>query len=141
VSAVDLAVARSKINEGFRARKYIDPRGFESIGYGFNIDAGITQRAAAALLAAQAQEIGDSLSAFAWYPADETRRSVFIELAFNLGINGLLHFPATLHASAAGDWQGAHDQLLNSDAARELPARYKALATILLTGVSNGPAT
>jgi len=37
-------------------------------------------------------------------------------------------------AIRSGYWQGAHDQLLDSDAARELPARYQMLAEMLLNG-------
>ena len=65
---------------------------------------------------------------------DDARASVLLDPAFNLGINGLLHFPKMLAALAAGDWKTAHDELLDSDAARELPSRYNALAQILLNG-------
>jgi lysozyme len=137
MSAVELAVAREKVSEGFRAHKYLDPRGFESIAYGFNIDAGITQSAAEALLTAQNQDIAQALGAFWWAKGlDDARLSVVVELAFNLGTNGLLHFPKMMAAIGAKDWQTAHDEMLDSDAARELPARYKVLAAILLAGAT-----
>lgn len=135
MSAVELAVAREQVSEGFRAQKYVDTTGHESIGYGFNIDAGITQTAALALLQAQTQEIATQLQTFRGFQGlDDMRASVLIELAFNLGVNGLLGFSRMLGAVASGDWQTACDELLNSQAARELPARYNALAQLLLTG-------
>jgi lysozyme len=137
VDAVDIALPRLMPEEGFRAKKYLDPRGFESIGYGFNIDAGITPFAAAALLKAQATEAAQALSKCWWWNSlDAVRASVLVDLAFNDGITGLLHFPKMLAAIGAKNWQGAKDELLNSDAAAELPTRYTVLAQILLTGVS-----
>lgn len=136
MSAVELAVAREKPSEAFRSKKYLDPRGFETIGFGFNIDAGISLYAASALLTAQTQERADALQGFWWAQGlDDARMSVVIEVAFNGGVEGLLHYPKMLAAVGAKNWQAAHDELLDSDAARELPNRYAALAQILLTGV------
>lgn len=135
MSAVDLAVAREQVSEGFRAHKYLDPRGFESIAFGFNIDAGITLSAAKALLTAQNQDIATALGGYWWASGlDDARLSVVIEVAFNTGTTGLLHFVKCLTAIGNKDWQTAHDELLNSDAAHLLPTRYNALAQILLTG-------
>lgn len=137
LNAVDLAVAREKIAEGFRSNKYLDLKGIESIAYGFNIQAGISEYAGAALLVAQTQERADALAGFWWAKGlDDARMSVVIEVAFNGGVAGLLHFPKMLAAIGAKNWQAAHDELLDSDSARELPERYKALAQILLTGVA-----
>lgn len=133
MSAVDLAVAREQIAEGFRAISYIDPTGHQTIGYGFNISAGISQKAALALLQAQTQDVADQLTSIL-QGLDDVRASVLIELGFNLGIAGLLGFHQMLAAVAARDWTTACDQLLDSQAARQLPTRYNALAQILLTG-------
>jgi GH24 family phage-related lysozyme (muramidase) len=139
MSAVDVAMPRAKLGEGFRAHKYLDPRGFETIGYGFNIDAGISPFAAAALLRAQLTEREQLLSACWWAHAlDDVRMSVVIEISFNVGLSGLLHFPKMLAAIGAKNWDAAHAECLDSDAARELPARYNVLAEILRTGVIDG---
>jgi len=137
MSAINLAVERLQTDEGFRAVAYQDTTGHLTIGYGFNITSGISEYAAQALLEAQAQELATSLQAYHWFVGlDDVRASVLIELAFNLGLNGLLHFPRMLGAIGSGDWQTAHDQLLDSDAARQLTSRYTILANLLLTGVS-----
>lgn len=137
MSAVDLAVSRLQTEEGFRAKKYLDTVGKTTIGYGFNVDAGISQYAAAALLSAQATEAWQALSKYWWWAAlDDARASVVVDLAFNDGIGGLLHFPKMLAAIGAKDWVTAKAELLDSDAARELPSRYAVLAQILLTGVT-----
>ena len=135
MSATDLAVARLKTDEGFRATRYLDSVGKETIGYGFNINAGITQAAAQALLNAQVAALAEALGGYWWAAGlDDARMSVILDVAFNDGLNGLLHFVKCLSAIGAKDWQTAHDELLNSDAAHLLPVRYAALAQILLTG-------
>lgn len=135
MSAIDIAEARAEPSEGFRSMKYLDTRGNESIGIGFNIGAGISLRAARALFREQLAERADALAGFWWAKGlDDARMSVVIEIAFNSGLNGLLHFPKMLAAIGAKNWQTAHDECLNSDAARMLPSRYKPLAEILLTG-------
>lgn len=137
MSALDLAIGRLKIDEGFKSTLYTDTTGHRTIGYGFNVDAGITEPSAFALLNAQASEVANQLQPMRGFQGlDDVRASVLIELAFNLGVNGLLGFSKMLNALASGDYQTAHDQLLDSKAARQLPSRYDQLATMLLTGVS-----
>lgn len=136
MNAINIAVDRLKTEEGFRAVAYRDSIGRLTIGYGFCVDAGISQFAAEALLASQAQERAQQLLSYPWYQAlDDPRASVLIDLAFNNGTEGLLHFTKMLAAISAKNWQIAHDELLDSQAARALPARYQELAEILLTGV------
>jgi len=138
MGAIDLAVARLKVDEGFRAVKYPDSiKGRETIGYGFNISAGITESAAAALLTAQTQDLYAALAGYWWAAGlDDPRMSVVVEVAFNDGLVGLLHFPKMLAAIGAKDWSAARAELLDSDAARELPDRYERLAMILFSGIA-----
>ena len=136
MSAIDLAVGRLVTEEGFRPTAYKDTEGKLTIGYGFNVDAGITKLAAQALLQAQATEVWQNLSSYWWWHSlDDVRASVLVDMAFNMGTAGLLHFPKMLAAIDAKDWETAKAELLDSDAARELPARYKVLGDILASGV------
>lgn len=133
MSAVDLAMPRLKIEEGFRSKVYRDTRGFQTIGYGFNVDAGITKRAAEALCQAQAQELHEALSAYGWYAnLDEPRQGVCLDIAFNGGIGGLLGFKHMIDAIKTKDWPEAARQCHVANL--ELATRYEALAKILLTG-------
>lgn len=138
MSAVDLAVERLKVDEGFRSVAYRDSVNKLTIGYGFCIDAGISQTAAGALLTAQTEECLAALAGFWWAQGlDDIRMSVLVELAYNNGVAGLLHYPKMLAAIGAKNWQAAHDELLDSDAARMLAARYGRFAQVLLTGNLN----
>lgn len=134
---VDLVFRELKSDEGFRANKYIDTTGHETIGYGFNIDAGISPYAAAALLQAQIEERLIILAKYDWYKAlDPVRASVFLEVSFNVGMTGMLHFTSCIHYASIRDWPNAQKELLDSDAARKLPARYATLGQMLLTGIA-----
>jgi lysozyme len=133
MSAITEVLPRLRTEEGFRAVAYKDTQGHITIGYGFNTDGGITQYAANALLTAQLNELDATLSGYAWYKsADDVRKSVFLDIAYNAGLHGLLNFPHMLAAAANGDWATAAGECKVQEP--ELAARYAALAQLLLTG-------
>ena len=130
------ALERVKADEGFRAQAYRDTAGKLTIGYGFNVDAGISEFAASALCDAQLQERALFLQRFWWARGlDPVRFGVIVEMAFNLGTDGLMNFVQMLACVGRKDWAGAKAAMLDSDAARELPVRYARLAEIILTGI------
>jgi len=135
-TALDIVYVRLMQEEGFRARKYRDQKGIETIGYGFNLEVPWSRELCNVILNWWVNDLHKSLSRFYWYAAlDEIRRSVIIDVAYNLGIDSLLHFPKMIAAIVAKDWSTAAEELLDSDAARLNKARYLVLAEILKTGV------
>jgi lysozyme len=136
MSAVDIAVPRLQTEEGFRSKKYKDTQGFWTIGYGFNVDAGITEYAALGLLRAQAEQIDHALSACNWYTQlDEVRQSAVLDIAFNEGFEKFMNtWPNLIAALQAKDWAEAQRQCHTSTTEDE--ARYVELGNILLTGVA-----
>lgn len=133
MSAVDLALPRLQNEEGFRALPYRDTNGKLTIGYGFCIDAGISHRAALALLVEQATEAHEQLLQLSWYATlDPVRQSVCLDIDFNEGEGGLLKFPSMIHYLSAGDWPNAATECHVSDP--KLAGRYAALAQLILTG-------
>jgi len=70
MTAIDSVLPRLKTEEGFRMRVYRDTEGHQTIGYGFNVDAGLTQRVASALLQAQLRSYRTSSA-----PSSGTRTS------------------------------------------------------------------
>lgn len=108
------------------------PNGRLTIAVGVNLETGLDSWEIEALSMHRLELVHQQLSAFAWYQAaSAARQSVFLDVAFNAGVEGLLHFPKMLHFAAIGQWQSAADQLLDSDAARQRPERYQRLAAIL----------
>jgi lysozyme len=136
VNAVDLAIPRLKLDEGFRAHIYADTEGHPTIGYGVNLDAGLTPHAAEALLVAQCDELHMQLAELDWYEVlDPVRQSVCLEIAFNGGLHGLIAgFPQMIAYLEAKDWANAAAQCHVKNP--ELASRYTALAHLLLTGVN-----
>lgn len=133
MTAVDIALPRLQTEEGFRALPYKDTNGFETVGYGFNVQGGISKFAAAALLAAQAQEAHAELLKLTWYGAlDPVRQSVCLDIDINEGERGLLKFPRMIAALERQDWETAAKECHVEDP--KLAGRYDTLAKILLTG-------
>lgn len=135
MTAIDAALPRLKTEEGFRARAYRDTQGHLTVGYGFNVDAGISQRAAAALLQEQLEELHETLSGYSWYAGlDPVRQGVCLDIAFNDGLHGLLGFPNMIAALGQKNWITAQSECHVTNP--ELQERYDALGKILLTGIA-----
>lgn len=133
MSAVDVAFPRLRTEEGFRSLVYRDSEGHSTIGYGLNLDAGLSQRVAAAALLAQLQELHEALQAYPWYgPLDPVRQSVLLDMAFNGGLHGLLAFPHMLAAISRQDWASAAAECHVENP--ELAGRYEKLSQLLLIG-------
>lgn len=70
-----------------------------------------------------------------WSKLDIVRQAVLIDMAYEVGGAGLAKFVNMLAAIRAGDWQGAHDALLDSKLAEsQAPDREIRNATMFLTG-------
>lgn len=125
-------------DEGLSLTVYTDPLGVPTIGCGRNLrDRGLTHGEAMTLLAndIRATEIGLRV-AYPWYLGlSATRRRVLLNVAFNCGLRGFASFRRMHAALAKGDYGLAADELLDSQAARQLPTRYQRLATSLRTDV------
>lgn len=135
MSAVNLALPRVKISEGFRAHVYQDSRGLDTIGYGFQLAAGMSEYEAAALLAAMMEERHRLLLKYEWYAGlDEVRQSVCLDIAINAGVAGLLRFPNMIVALQARNWAKAAQECAVTNP--ELAGRYAALAQLLLAGAT-----
>jgi GH24 family phage-related lysozyme (muramidase) len=131
MSAVDLAVTRLKVEEGYRRYIYTDITGNRTIAYGVNLEVGISEPAASALLLAQTNERHESLMGFPWYVAlDPVRQSACIDIDFNANIRT---FPRLIAALTASDWAGAQRECQVRNV--QLTDRYQRLGKILLTGV------
>jgi lysozyme len=124
-------------HEGTRLFPYTDTVGKLTIGIGRNLtDIGISQDEADMLLTNDLDRARTGI-AEAWPPfsqLDEVRQAVIEDMAFNMGVAGLLQFHNTLAAVAAGNWQEAHDGMLASKWAKQVGPRATEDAEIMLTG-------
>jgi lysozyme len=133
VELSDRLLDQLKADEGFSAKPYKDTEGKLTVGYGYNLDAGMTYEEAELLLRHRAQRAADEL-ARAWPPLaglDAARRDAVLNMAYNLGVSKLLAFKRTLHALEEGRWADAAAAALDSKWARQVGARARRVAAAL----------
>lgn len=130
-------VDQIKRHEGFRRTVYTCPAGKQTIGYGRNLeDRGITEAEADMLLR---NDIGDVRRELArsWAPfarLDEVRRDALVNMAFNMGVGGLLKFRRMLAALEAGEYATAAAEALDSRWARQVGNRAEEIAGQIRAG-------
>ena len=122
--------------EGFCAKPYRDSRGFLTIGFGTNLDAGITRDQAGAIMQIAVNANAQALSELPWFAGlNPVRQGVIENMAYNMGIDGVLGFRNMIAAIKAEDWPEAARQMRASDWGVQVGDRAKALAQIMETGV------
>lgn len=144
MSPIDLTVARLASEEGFRSDVYDDATGQTipctgqpTIGYGTRCRQWSKELSEAVMRMLLAQADGQLAGVVSAYRIiDPVRQSVLLDLAYNLGVTGLLTFQKFLTSLAARQYDEAAADLLDSRAARESPARYRRLAGIIMTGIA-----
>ena len=133
----DAMVRQLRLHEGERLKPYRCTAGKLTIGVGRNLeDRGITREESAMLLANDvAAEERELLRALPWVATlDEVRQRVLLDMAFNMGIVGLLGFKNTLATIQAGDYQRAAAMMLDSKWAGQVGQRAERLSRMMATG-------
>jgi len=128
--------------EGFSPTVYKDHLGYWTIGYGLCVDpqkaSGLTEGEARWLLSRRLGEIAWKLEerlGGVWGRMTIPRRSALINMAYQLGLDGLFGFEKMIDAIKVEDWHAAWREALDSKWAREdTPERALRVADVLLTG-------
>ena len=148
---MDKAKMRQQLiaHEGLRLEAYQDHLGFWTIGVGRNMQANpvdrelgrhvpfpggrITQDEAMILLNNDIDRFERSVqrNISAYNRVSEPRQHVLVDMAFNLGITGLLGFRNMLQALSNGDYNRTADEMLNSDWANQVGRRARTLADMM----------
>ena len=133
----DAMVRQLRLHEGERLKPYRCTAGKLTIGVGRNLeDRGISREESAMLLANDIADMERELQrALPWVARlDEVRARVLVDMAFNMGIVGLLNFKRTLATVEAGDYQQAATMMLDSKWAKQVGGRAERLSRMMLTG-------
>ncbi len=137
----DNTVRQLRGEEGEKLHAYKDHLGYLTIGVGRLIDSrkggGLTPEESAYLLANDiARKSAELDKAMPWWrDLDEARRSVLLQMAFQMGVDGLAQFTNTLRKVRAGDYLGASLGMLDSLWAKQTPERAKRMADQMRTGL------
>lgn len=146
--AIAILTARLVSEEGSKLTPYDDatgravlaPVGNISWGFGFNL----MQCGSPGLFAVMADHllgvVEATLNTYDWYhtlDGEPTRQSVFLDIAYNAGVHGLLHFPKMIGHAVAKEWQAC---ALECTVIRTNPgldhSRYAPLRALIIAGDS-----
>ena len=136
-----------KFEEGFRVSVYLCSRGVRTIGYGHSLEARpwfkgaeipstITRETAEELLESDVIKTRRDLVR-AWPQItllSPARIDACVNMAFQLGVEGLMQFKKMRYELISGHWKNAQKEALNSDWAKQTPNRAKRVAGQLLSG-------
>lgn len=134
------ATNQIKSDEGLVLHAYKDSLGFLTIGYGRLIDkrknGGITEQEAEYLLNHDiAYKLGQLHAKLPWIDKlNDARKGVLLNMAFQLGVAGLMGFKSTLAKIEAGDYEGASTSMLKSKWATQTPNRAQRMAEQMRSG-------
>lgn len=147
-----------KQHEGYVDHAYKCPAGYWTIGYGHNLEAHgdvgprviralndgemeirVSRKLADQLLDETIDQIESALSSKVFYCAlnsDPIPQGVLINMAFNMGVTGLLSFKNMTAALSQRDFEAAYKHGLDSKWARDdVPYRAQELMCVMRTGV------
>ena len=126
-----------KVHEGLRLKPYKDTVGKWTIGIGRNLeDKGITEQEALFMLNNDVDYFYTKLDKrLTWFKhLDDARQNVLVNMAFNLGVSGLLTFKNTLRLISFNRYEEAAEEMLNSKWANQVGYRAEELAEQMRTG-------
>ena len=123
-----------KLSEGYRSRVYKCTEGYGTIGYGFAIkdlelDEDISDMILERKIAKLVKRVGDRLPYLYTVPIEV--HDVLVEMAYQMGVSGLLKFKKTLMYVETKDYKDASVEMLDSRWAKQTPNRAKKLSDIM----------
>lgn len=140
MSLIENLANQLRRDEGEVLHAYQDHLGFWTIGIGRLIDkrkgGGLTKDEAAYLLGNDIARFTNALrTRLPWFDRiDEARQGVLANMAFQMGVEGLLGFRNTLSMIERGEYDAAANAMLQSKWSQQTPQRAARLAQQMRTG-------
>lgn len=137
------------IDEGYREKPYNDSRGFPTVGigqllgpkgtplsaYSFTVPIDVAKLWCKSHCTGIAARLAQSAEFKAvWLSLGEARQDALINMAYQLGYDGLMKFRKLIAAVSASDWKTAFNEGLDSSWYKQTPARAVRVLTTLQTG-------
>ncbi len=122
-----------KQSEGYKSTVYKCTQGFDTIGYGFAIkDLILSEEISTMILIERLEYFIERLSGHDFYiSSPDDVRDVLVEMAYQMGISGLLKFKRTLQYISEKNYEMASVEMLDSLWAKQTPNRAKHLSEIV----------
>ena len=128
-------VAQLKSDEGYRQNMYQCSADKTTIGYGFNLEVGLTEDESDVLLRYKLSKLKRQLGEYKWYRLlNDARKGVAINMVYQLGLNGVLKFKNMIAAIEEGDYDKAAVEMMDSKWFDQTPNRANRLIEIMRTG-------
>ena len=136
-------IAELRRDEGVRYSPYKDTVGIDTVGVGHNLKAKplaltypLTDAEVDRILECDLDEVFAELDKHLpwWRDMSQARQRVLANMAFNLGVAGLLTFKNTLTEIQRGHYQIAADNMLKSKWAKQVGQRANRLAKMMVEG-------
>lgn len=127
-------------DEGWRNEAYQDSLGYWTIGCGFLIDARkgghLDDEEIAWILQHRIDKTAKRLSReLSWFSGiSDVRKAAFLNMAYQLGVSGLLKFRHTLEYASQGRWDDCAREALDSAWSHQTPRRAQRVAKQITTG-------
>ena len=131
-----------KGDESIRPQVYLDSLGYSTIGIGRLVDpkkpgCGLRMNEMEFMLS---NDIDDKTAELTkklpWlYLLDKVRQGALLNMAFQMGVEGLLGFRTTLELVRKGEYKAAAENMLLSKWAQQTPNRAKRISKQMETGV------
>lgn len=123
-------------HEGLRLKPYHCTANKLTIGIGRNLDdVGISEDEALILLENDIIKVEKQAESFPWFiQLNEERKSVILNMIFNLGFEGFTKFKETIRYLELGQYEQAAIEMLESKWADQVPTRAKELSRIMFSG-------
>ena len=135
--AVTIARLQLKQHEGLSLKPYKDTVGVLTIGYGRNLNNGISQKVAEVMFdedVETAVKDAKDFAAEAWDKLNVARQAVLINMAFNLGRDRLFKFVLFRAALRQHNYEYAAKRMRNSLWYKQVKGRGEELAMQMETG-------
>lgn len=137
---IDEIAEQLRVHEGLICHAYKDHLGYWTIGYGRLIDerrgGGITKEEAEMLLQNDIRNridrLNNAIPGFGSYPV--CVQKALVNMAFQLGMDGLLNFKKMIAALENGDYVKAAEEGLDSRWAQQTPNRAKEVTDMIREG-------
>jgi len=123
-----------KQNERLKLHPYLDTTGHVTIGWGRNLDNGISKDEAQLMFENDFNRTLAELKQYSWYLTSPLNvRYTLINMNFNLGIEKLLTFKKMIHALINKNYKEAAKEALNSTWAKQVGERANQIADMMST--------